>query len=191
MKETPETQEKRTHTNKPVNSRALPKSLPFKLPVMDDDLKQPIDMSDLLLLAWTLLARRHSEGDDIHFAWGYGKSNAGLMSRRKVAVGRGNMVSDVLREIQILRKQALIPDEVSGDPDGNYMVINNSSGTINSGTSWTFQIEIHESDETIWLNPSWDANAMGHDTAISNVHCFMDILNSVLLDQRQFVTRFL
>ncbi|KAF8852709.1 hypothetical protein BDZ45DRAFT_678126 [Acephala macrosclerotiorum] len=193
MTETPETYEiQQAQTKQSVNNRALQKPLPFKLPVMDDnDSKQAVDMSDLLLLAWTLLARRHNDGDDVYFAWGYGRTNAGMMSHRKVAVGRGNIVSDVLREIQILRKQALIPEEVSGDPDGNYMVINNSSGTQTSRSAWTFQIEIYESDETIWLNPSWDSNAMGQDTAISNVHCFMDILNSVLLDQRQFVTRFL
>lgn len=125
-----------TPTKQPANSRVVAKPLPFKLPVMDDDdSKQAVDMSDLLLLAWALLARRQSDGDDVYFAWGYGKASSALMSRRKVAVGRGNLVSDVLREIQILRKQALIPDEVSGDPDGNYMVINNSSGTLNSVSS--------------------------------------------------------
>ncbi|KUJ10930.1 uncharacterized protein LY89DRAFT_252354 [Mollisia scopiformis] len=189
MTDIPNSHEARTR--RPSNIRTLPKSLPFKFPAMDlGHLQQAIDMSDMLLLAWTLLERRHSSEDDVHFAWGYGKAKEGSLSRRKVAVGRGNTVQDILREIQILRKQALIPEEVSGDPEGNHMVINNSSGAPTSGSSWTFQIEIHESEETIWLNPSWDASVMGQDTAISNVHCFMDILNSVLLDQTQFVTTF-
>jgi hypothetical protein len=117
--------------------RTISKALPFKQPIMDENesSKLAIDMNDLLLLAWTLLARRNSDGDDIHFAWGYGKASSKTLSHRKVAVEKSNMVSDVLQQIQILRKQALIPEEtLSEDQDGNYMIINNSFGVQKSGS---------------------------------------------------------
>lgn len=62
--------------------------------IMDNEqnLKFAVDMSDLLLVAWALLARRYTEGDDIHLAWGYGKAGSKALSHRNVAVGRSNVV---------------------------------------------------------------------------------------------------
>lgn len=137
MTATPDSQDRQQiQTRRQSNTRKLPTALPFKLPVMGDHTADvAIDMSDMLLLSWILLTRRHSVEDDVHFAWSYGKASEGLLSRRKVTVEKRNIVLDILRDIQILRKQALIPEEIERDPEGNYLVINNSSGTINSGAS--------------------------------------------------------
>ncbi len=94
---------------------------------------EPIDMSDMLLLAWTLMMCRFSGSQkmSIRCAWGCTQVPADGASTADIWVdGEGEgQLTEVLGTIRVLRRQASLSPGLLAEPEGNYMFINNGSGS--------------------------------------------------------------
>lgn len=107
---------------------------------MDHVVHEVVDMSDLLLLAWVLLARQQSSKDEIQFAWSYGRSCRGILFQGRVIVRRSDFATDVLQQIQLLRRKVmefedLVEDGEDEEGTSNFMTISSSCAYEKSGSN--------------------------------------------------------
>lgn len=92
---------------------------------------EPIDMSDMLLLAWILMMCRFSGNQSVHCAWGYTQVPADGASTADVWVDLEGQLSDLLETIRLLRREAPLSPGLLADPDGSYMFINDAFDVSN------------------------------------------------------------